>query len=337
MKYQMVVEKIVKDLPEMIPERYSNITFEAAEVNNNRGTYTAIVCKPEGGAVGFNIDASAILEHMYEDGNEPLYTEILEAVCDAFEKNIDRQLQELKKIETNPILSKIKDFAMIKDKLFVAPVSEAGRDSYDASCTKAFAGGTLLIPRIVAFNDANGGVGSIALNSRILAEWNVSLNEVFDVAFENVAKDMEIKSLSEVLIDMMGMDMAEDMLPPVNPDQELHVVTNKVKVNGGAAVFAPQVMERISNNIFNGSDVYIIPSSIHESLVVSVNAPLTAKDLNNMVREVNTTQVAPEDRMGNEALAYNAKTKTITSALEYEKNLNVEMVADRTVDAPVAI
>ena len=46
-----------------------------------------------------------------------------------------------------------------------------------------------------------------------------------------------------------------------------------------------------------GGDFYILPSSIHEVLIVPDNGEMGLKDLEAMVKEVNATQVAPADKL----------------------------------------
>ena len=54
-------------------------------------------------------------------------------------------------------------------------------------------------------------------------------------------------------------------------------------------------------------DFYVLPSSVHEVLVVPKRADMDVKDLEHMVQEVNATQVAVEEQLSDHVYMYDAK------------------------------
>ena len=54
-------------------------------------------------------------------------------------------------------------------------------------------------------------------------------------------------------------------------------------------------------------DFYMLPSSIHETLIVPKDAGMEFKELEQMVQEVNQTQVAPGERLSDHVYEYDAK------------------------------
>ena len=51
----------------------------------------------------------------------------------------------------------------------------------------------------------------------------------------------------------------------------------------------------------------MLPSSIHETLIIPKDAGMEFKELEQMVQEVNQTQVAPEERLSDHVYEYDAK------------------------------
>ena len=51
-------------------------------------------------------------------------------------------------------------------------------------------------------------------------------------------------------------------------------------------------------------EFFILPSSIHEVLIVPAKPGMTAENLENIVREVNTTQVQLEDKLSDYVYIY---------------------------------
>ena len=63
-----------------------------------------------------------------------------------------------------------------------------------------------------------------------------------------------------------------------------------------------------------GGDFFILPSSIHELLVVPKQDGMELSDLEAMVKEVNATQVAPEEKLSDHVYEYDAKEKELYRA-----------------------
>ena len=101
-----------------------------------------------------------------------------------------------------------------------------------------------------------------------------------------------------------GLDVAEE--------EAMYVLTNVGKYNGAAAILDEKLMEQISEKFQEG--FYIIPSSIHETLIVPKSQPLTITYLENMVSEINATEVSPEEMLSNHIYEYDAEKHEIIRA-----------------------
>ncbi len=82
----------------------------------------------------------------------------------------------------------------------------------------------------------------------------------------------------------------------------LYAVTNHRRINGAAVLLYPELLKEIGERY--GGGYYIIPSSIHEVLLLKDTGEERAEELNAMVREVNETHVAPEERLSNHVYYY---------------------------------
>ena len=65
-----------------------------------------------------------------------------------------------------------------------------------------------------------------------------------------------------------------------------------------------------------GTNYYVLPSSIHELLILPDNGSMQLSELEAMVREVNATQVAPEDRLSDKVQYYDRETKLLQRGQE---------------------
>lgn len=90
----------------------------------------------------------------------------------------------------------------------------------------------------------------------------------------------------------------------INTPSGWHNDTTKVKVNGAAAILNDDIRQEIAEKV---GDFYMLPSSIHETLIIPKDAGMEFKELEQMVQEVNQTQVAPGERLSDHVYEYDAK------------------------------
>lgn len=82
-------------------------------------------------------------------------------------------------------------------------------------------------------------------------------------------------------------------------------------MNGSAGILDTDKLQEISEAI--GQDLYILPSSIHECLLLP-KSEKTVQELKEMVQEVNRQEVEPEEWLSDNVYEYSAATKEITIA-----------------------
>ena len=110
---------------------------------------------------------------------------------------------------------------------------------------------------------------------------------------------------SDVVVVGAGADAVDYKLisMPDIPDT-MFVLTNDTKVNGAAAILNDDIRQEIAEKV---GDFYMLPSSIHETLIIPKDAGMEFKELEQMVQEVNQTQVAPGERLSDHVYEYDAK------------------------------
>lgn len=310
-------EKLVNDVKEVLPERFSGVDFSLHDVKSSTRTYTALTCKPENSNVGININLNKLLE----DADNLSYSNVVRRVCEEVTAVLDVHIPKANTLEAR--LPDFTDFDQIIDRLTVAPVAMAAHSNIEPSVSRIVPGNIMIVPKAVVDLPGQDGVGSVTVTPELLQQWNVSIDKVYEVAFENMLHNYELKSMFETLTSMLSeeeMSQVASLSMPTDGPQ-MYVLTNSEKVNGGALCYVPGLMESISNSKFAGADIAILPSSVHETILVTVDDNFSAEALNQMIHEVNETQVAPEERMGEVAIVYDAKAKELITAKEYEQEL----------------
>ena len=88
-----------------------------------------------------------------------------------------------------------------------------------------------------------------------------------------------------------------------------YVLTNTSGVNGAVCMLYPNVLKHFSEGI--EQDVVILPSSIHEVLLLADEEGISYDELSQMVAQINTSEVLPQDRLSNQVYRYSRKSDSI--------------------------
>ena len=144
------------------------------------------------------------------------------------------------------------------------------------------------------------GLSSILIHNSHLKLWGVSAKELYEVAKENTPRLLphEIKNMKEVLCDIIQEEHPDHSVPDncmmnISNSFPIYVLSNRHKVEGAACILYPHVLHDFSDTI--KSSFYIIPSAIHEVLILPTETTEESTKILTMIREVNDTQVNVEE------------------------------------------
>ncbi|MGI6070331.1 MAG: DUF5688 family protein [Blautia sp.] len=130
------------------------------------------------------------------------------------------------------------------------------------------------------------------LTWRGLESLDMSMEELEDLAAANTPREMpfQLEKLETLVKKLLGDQYGEQKggrLP-------MYVLTNERRLFGAACILYPGLLEWISRKF--SSDLYILPSSIHECILIPVGKGASQEQLQKIVQEINGTQV-PEDEI----------------------------------------
>lgn len=138
---------------------------------------------------------------------------------------------------------------------------------------------------------------SIWINRKIMEQWGISRTELDTRALENLVKDVRI------IQDEDEVPEAGTHLP------EFCIMTKKDGLYGAAGILDERSLA--GHAAERGTDLYIIPSSIHEVLLLPATDAVDEKALNKMIRDMNQMFVTPEERLADYAYLYERTTRMI--------------------------
>ena len=115
----------------------------------------------------------------------------------------------------------------------------------------------------------------------------------------------------------LATENTKRLLPPKVEamHKNMYVITNEQNHFGAASVLYDEPLQEVANMM--GEDLYILPSSVHETVVVPASMG-TSKGLADLVRKINEDIVFPEERLSDNVYFYDKTEHTITLANEKE-------------------
>lgn len=177
------------------------------------------------------------------------------------------------------------------------------------------------------------GVGRIKVNHELVENWGVDTNILFSQAQAN-AIEMEppcLQRLDETMHAIaFGSEAAQNLLENEHPVPEempsqIYVLSNLSKNKGAAVLSYPGVLEKADRLLPEG--FYIVPSSVHELLIVPKSPEISPKELGEMVRAINHAEVAKEDQLSDRVYEYDREAETIRQVPESVKQKDVREAA----------
>lgn len=127
--------------------------------------------------------------------------------------------------------------------------------------------------------------------------WGVDIKTLLKDAQDTTERleQLMLQTLPGVLGGMFGVDVESE-------DSSIYVVSTESMVGGAVALFYPTTIRKLMTRL-NTSKLLVIPSSIHETLVMPFGECDTDY-INSVIKDVNETQVAPNERLSDHAYAY---------------------------------
>ena len=307
MNNEELKKEYVEALKENLSERGNDVDVKVSTVEKMNQSYEAITITPEGSNIGMNMNLEVFAE-AYESGVP--FDEIVEQVTN----KVEAHLADMPTFDVQSLT----DYEQMKDKLAMEVVATDRNADLLAKVPHQEMEDMAVVYRFVMESDENGRA-SILVSNDLLDKMGVTPEQLHADALENAPelRPAVIKGMSEVMMDMMGEDAHEmfgiDEFPQ---DEMMYVATVPDKISGAGVIAYQEFMDQAAEKL--GGDFYILPSSIHEVLLVKDDGAVNFNDLKSMVEDVNATQVAPEEKLTDSVYHYDSKEHIFELAEKFE-------------------
>ncbi|MDY6308752.1 MAG: DUF5688 family protein [Oribacterium sp.] len=99
--------------------------------------------------------------------------------------------------------------------------------------------------------------------------------------------------------------------------------------NGAGVIMYPDFMDKAAKEL--GGDFYVLPSSIHEVLLLRDDGVVSLEDLKDIVRTVNRMEVAPDERLSDNVYHFDAAERKLEIGEKYQERKQHEKESRHSV------
>uniref|UniRef100_UPI0040568960 DUF5688 family protein n=1 Tax=Acetatifactor sp. TaxID=1872090 RepID=UPI0040568960 len=162
------------------------------------------------------------------------------------------------------------------------------------------------------------GTGTILVRNNHMKEWGVTVELLEELATKNTPRLSPIchsdlwNTVKHMVEGFSGEKVRPDISERMEEDNYMYILTNQQKLYGAATMCYENAIKTYAEEL--QSDIYILPSSTHEVILVPAICCSDVAYLRNMVRTVNRTQVADEEVLSDSVYVYSRETDSIAIA-----------------------
>ncbi len=313
MNFESFIEEIKNRIKDFLPGEYEEASVSVNEVKKINETYMGLVVHTEGEHVHPTINLNRYYER-YQEGDQ------LAAVLYDMAKTIQIDVPNMN-------LDRLMNYDAIKDSLFIRVSNRETNaellQNAPHTCVEDMA-----ITYHIKINQDNHGVMSTPILYQHLELYGITQEQLHKDALERSPKvnPPDIVNMNDMMeelyreqFEMMGFseEQIKHALSEMDrPEVSMTVVTNSDRINGAAVMFYPNIMEQLGETM--GGNYFVLPSSLHETLVVPDDGNMSYRDLLKMVTEINATEVDTCDKLTDQVYHYDVTDKVFEKASSFE-------------------
>ena len=149
------------------------------------------------------------------------------------------------------------------------------------------------------------------IRERDRKRWGVTLEKLREVAMENTPKLLlpVFQTIEQVIDDIAK----EEKLPTIceeEPKERMYVLTNKEKYLGAGTFLYPDILKEVHKKL--QTVFFVLPSSIHECIIMPDVGSVTAQSLRSLVTEMNEQFLDAGEVLSNQVYRYDDAANRLT-------------------------
>ena len=266
-----------------------------------------------------NIVPTIYMEAFYEKySNGMLYSDVMEEIAELYSSSLPDQ-------DFN--VSGITDFEQVKERIVYSLINYERNTDFLATVPHERVEDLAIIYKILMpQGEAYGDMATITIHNNLFSLYDVSVEELHEIATDNMKRILpgNIQHISDILGDF-ELPWAEG---PV-----MYIVSNDRKTFGAGSILEPEIMDALAERL--GNTYYVIPSSVHEVIVVPDTEEYSPEFFENMICEVNGSQLADVEVLGTKPYVVDAaEHKLMLAEKELQKQKQQKLQEEEKIQKP---
>lgn len=295
-------------------DRMWGVQVEIRPVEKLQGeSYTGLSIQPNDSPMAATLNLDTVYNQMVDQGKS------FQEVADDLITHAADIIVDMPKIDVNDITN----YEQMKNTLVVQVIPTDRNAEMLADIPHKNIEDMSLVYRMQIDQNENG-TSSVLITNAMLENYGVTVDQLHQDAMDAavINNPATFRSMQEVLSDLMGMPA--DLMPPMDGPQ-MYVASVENSLNGAGVIAYPDFMNQVAEQV--GGDFFVLPSSVHEVLVVPDDGSIDRHDLESMVREVNASEVLPKDQLSDNVYHYDSQDQVFELAGKYEERMAVKEAA----------
>lgn len=246
--------------------------------------------------------------HKYENGMG--IKAITEEIYGTYHMNFKNMPEEIK--------TDLSKFDEIKDRIVYKIIRRQGNEQLLSDIPSTSYLDLEIVYYLLISKDVNEQITAL-ISNKCLKLWGVTIEKIHELAVSNSERILpsKIMPIEDVLLNMLSSfgEADDELTPHCNEidksrrlEHPLFVLSNTTGQNGAAAILYEGVLDKFSNEM--EADIVIIPSSIHETLLLPFTEIFEPDELRDMVRTINST-LEVEDVLSDNIYIYRRELRKI--------------------------
>lgn len=294
MNFEGFKQDMVDKIKDYLPKEFQDAIVEINRIEKVGKSYDGLVVRKEGTQVVASIDLNQCYSHYEKTGD---FEDVINQVASV----VINEQASMGNMDFNWVFN----YEEAKNHLYISVDNIDNFKKLSEKVPYKKMEDFVITARIDIPIPGREGAGSILVSNNLIEKYGISEEKLFEDAIENSAKIHPIKifTMKDLMIEQgMSSEVADELFGEA-PDIMTAVSTQNYCC-GASAIFYPGVMEELSEKL--GGDFIVIPSSIHETLVVPYTHAMEKNEIENLIKQVNDNEVRPEDRLSYKAFRYDS-------------------------------
>lgn len=313
MEYNQFLLKVQMEVQEQLGEGF-DVKIRRVIKNNDTVLEGLVICKQQN-----HLAPTIYLNPYFEEFKQGIeMQEIIGQLLCVYEQNADVSFG-------NEKVKELADFANLRDKVAYKLIQkESNQELLKEIPYVEFL--DLAIVFYLILDESRNGQMTALIHNYHMDSWGTTKEELYQLAGKNTPEllPVQIKTMKEVLKGILKENMKDDLWDIGGDEDEmieellgedripLYILSNKRQMNGACCILYEKYLERFATE--QEADLIILPSSVHETLLMPEREETSYQELSAMVHEINQSEVFEEDRLSNQIYRYSRFSGTIEIA-----------------------